>query len=147
MLRTLLNSAIAGTLLLLEDLDAAFTQSRDATGKERSLTFSGVQKERAKCIIACATMQCVSIVISVASMPSSRSRVCQAELKPCLMSAEDHNSAQSKAGESVRPALNSSQPQHFVNMKQSPSKLLADSEAGGLHAVDVNDGPVLGRPA
>ena len=66
MLRTLLNSAIAGTLLLLEDLDAAFTQSRDATGKERSLTFSGVQKERAKCIIACATMQCVSIVISVA---------------------------------------------------------------------------------
>jgi hypothetical protein len=46
MLRTLLNSASAGTLLLLEDLDAAFTKSRDPNGRERSLTFSGAPSER-----------------------------------------------------------------------------------------------------
>ena len=46
MLRTLLNSASAGTLLLLEDLDAAFTKSRDPNGRERSLTFSGTPSVR-----------------------------------------------------------------------------------------------------
>ena len=43
MLRTLLNSASAGTLLLLKDIDAAFTKQRAvaAAGKESQLTFSG----------------------------------------------------------------------------------------------------------
>jgi len=43
MLRTLLNSASAGTLLLLEDIDAAFTKQRAAAaaGKESQLSFSG----------------------------------------------------------------------------------------------------------
>ncbi len=44
MLRTLLNSASAGTLLLLEDIDAAFSKQRAAAaaGKESQLTFSGI---------------------------------------------------------------------------------------------------------
>ena len=43
MLRSLLNSAAAGTLLLLEDIDAAFSAKRTASAasKDRTLTFSG----------------------------------------------------------------------------------------------------------
>ena len=43
MLRTLLNSASAGTVLLLEDIDAAFSKQRAAAaaGKDSPLTFSG----------------------------------------------------------------------------------------------------------
>ena len=47
MLRTLLNAASAATLLLLEDVDAAFAKQR-TTGdgaKDRALTFSGESSE------------------------------------------------------------------------------------------------------
>jgi len=47
MLRTLLNSAAAGTLLLLEDIDAAFSKQRAAGSKESQLTFSGQPCTRA----------------------------------------------------------------------------------------------------
>ena len=40
-LRTMLNSAGSSSLLLLEDIDAAFTKQRTASTKEQKLTFSG----------------------------------------------------------------------------------------------------------
>ena len=40
-LRTMLNNASSSSLLLLEDIDAAFSQKRAAANSQQKLTFSG----------------------------------------------------------------------------------------------------------
>ena len=50
-LRSLLNAAGAGAVLLLEDVDAAFAK-REAGDNARNLTFSGVRhNSRPKCVM------------------------------------------------------------------------------------------------
>lgn len=60
-LRSLLNAAGAGAVLLLEDVDAAFTK-REAGENARNLTFSGVHARHCG-YFTCITMSIAGVVI------------------------------------------------------------------------------------